>query len=303
MSGADTHYPLLRSNFTGTYIVNYLQDILPFIQHLSDRVGEQLLKDFEQVRIAEQKSDGSLVTKSDRWADEYIKTALQTEFPNFAVLTEESARTLPHTEWCWVVDPLDGTTNFARGIPIWAISLGLLHYGVPVFGFVSIPPLRHSLYGWFTEADRDHQGANAAFLNGHPLQVNSAPPLLTNLGSHLFSSCSRSLEAIPFGMHTAATTKLPAKLRMLGVASYNLLTVATGATIAAVEATPKIWDIAAAWAILQAAGAIWIPLESQPIFPLEFGKNYSDRNFPTLVVSHTELLPIFHPLVSPLLRN
>ncbi|CAN1209997.1 inositol monophosphatase family protein [Tumidithrix helvetica PCC 7403] len=273
--------------------MNYLQDILPFIQHLSDRVGEQLLKDFEQVRIAEQKSDGSLVTKSDRWADEYIKTALQNEFPDFAVLTEESARTLPHAEWCWVVDPLDGTTNFARGIPIWAISLGLLHYSLPVFGFVSIPPLRHSLYGWFTEADRDKQGVNAAFLNGHPLHVSSNAPSLTNLGSHLFSSCSRSLEAI-------ATTKLPAKLRMLGVASYNLLTVATGATIAAVEATPKIWDIAAAWPILQAAGAIWISLESQPIFPLEPGKNYSDRNFPTLVVSHTELLAVFQPLVKPM---
>jgi myo-inositol-1(or 4)-monophosphatase len=266
--------------------VNNWQDIVPFIQNLTTQVGKQLLKDFESVRVAEQKSDGSLVTKSDQWADEYIKSALQKEFPDHAVLTEESVRTLPHNEWCWVVDPLDGTTNFARGIPIWAISLGLLHYGTPVFGFVFIPPLQHSLYGWFTEKDQ------AAFLNGIPLRVHPDPP--SPLRSHLFSCCSRSLEAI-------ATTKFPAKMRMLGVASYNLLTVATGGTIAAVEATPKIWDIATAWVILQAAGATWVPLESQSIFPLELGKNYSDRNFPTLVVSHAKLLEIFQPLAAPLI--
>lgn len=265
--------------------MNNWQDIVPFIQSLTATVGDRLLEDFDQVRIAEQKSDGSLVTKSDRWADEYIKSALQQEFPTHAVLTEESARTLPQKEWCWVVDPLDGTTNFARGIPIWAISLGLLHLGTPVFGFVFVPPLQYTLYGWFTKDDR------AAFLNGIPLQVS--PDVPSSLGSHLFSSCSRSLEAM-------STTKFPAKLRMLGVASYNVLTVATGATIAAVEATPKIWDIAAAWVILQAAGAIWVPLESGPIFPLELGKNYSDRNFPTLVVSHSDLLNIFQPLAEPL---
>jgi myo-inositol-1(or 4)-monophosphatase len=91
---------------------------------------------------------------------------------------------------------------------------------------------------------------------------------------------------------------------MLGVASYNILTVAIGSTIGAVEATPKIWDIAAVWVILKAIGAIWVPLEaSQNIFPLELGKDYSSRNFPTLVVSHSQLLPMAQVIVKPFNTN
>ncbi len=258
--------------------------ILPFIQELTKQVGDRLLADFEEARVAIAKEDGSLVTKSDRWADTYIKSALEKEFPEYGVLTEESNQTLSDHEWSWVVDPLDGTTNFARGIPIWGISLGLLHFGTPVFGYVAIPPLRQNIYGW-----SDEHGS-AAFLNGTPLCLAESAP--NELGSYFFSACSRSLEKM-------GRSKFPFKLRMLGVASYNLLTVVIGSTIGAVEATPKIWDIAAVWVILKAVGAIWIPLEANPqIFPLQMGQDYSDRNFPTLVVSHRELLPIGQELTN-----
>ena len=262
------------------------QTILPFIQELTKQVGDRLLADFEQARVAIAKDDGSLVTKSDQWADAYIKSALETEFPEYGVLTEESTHILPDREWAWVVDPLDGTTNFARGIPIWGISLGLLHRGTPVFGYVAIPPLRQNIYGW-----SDDQGS-AAFLNGNPLHLAETAPDAHALGNYFFSACSRSLEKM-------GRSKFPFKLRMLGVASYNILTVAIGSTIGAVEATPKIWDIAAVWVILKAIGAVWVPLEnSQNIFPLEMGKDYSSRSFPTLVVSHPELLPMAQELTN-----
>ena len=99
-------------------------------------------------------------------------------------------------------------------------------------------------------------------------------------------------------------SKFPFKLRILGVASYNILTVAIGSTIGAVEATPKIWDIAAVWVILKAIGAIWIPLEqSQNIFPLEIGQDYSQHNFPTLIVSHPELLATGQAIVQPFYKT
>ncbi len=267
--------------------MNNWQKILPFIQELTKQVGDRLLTDFEQARVAIAKDDGSLVTKSDQWADAYIKAALEKEFPDFGVLTEESTQVLPDREWAWVVDPLDGTTNFARGIPIWGISLGLLHRGTPVFGYVAIPPLQQNIYGW-----SDEHGS-AAFLNDTPIHLASESPDPNTLGNYFFSACSRSLEKM-------GRSKFPFKLRMLGVASYNILTVAIGSTIGAVEATPKIWDIAAVWVILKAIGAIWIPLEaSSNIFPLEMGKNYSSRSFPTLVVSYSELLPMAQEIVKP----
>ncbi|MFM7887056.1 MAG: inositol monophosphatase family protein [Pseudanabaena sp.] len=267
--------------------MNKWHKILPFIQELTTQVGDRLLQDFEQARVAITKDDGSLVTKSDQWADAYIKAALEKEFPDFGVLTEESTQVLPDHEWAWVVDPLDGTTNFARGIPIWGISLGLLHRGTPVFGYVAIPPLRQNIYGW---SDKD---GSAAFLNDTPIHLASEPPDPHALGNYFFSACSRSLEKM-------GRSKFPFKLRMLGVASYNILTVALGSTIGAVEATPKIWDIAAVWVILNAIGAIWIPLEATSnIFPLEMDKNYSSRSFPTLVISHHELLPTAQEIIKP----
>ncbi len=268
-----------------------LPSILPFIQELTKQVGDRLLADFEQVRVAIAKDDGSLVTKSDRWADNYIKAALEKEFPEYGILTEESNQTLGAQEWSWVVDPLDGTTNFARGIPIWGISLGLLHHGTPVFGYVAMPPLHQNIYGW-----SDEHGS-AAFFNDTPIHLPKVSPDPNAIANYFFSACSRSLEKM-------GRSKFPFKLRILGVASYNILTVAIGSTIGAVEATPKIWDIAAVWVILKAIGAIWIPLEtSQNIFPLEMGKDYCDRSFPTLVVSHRELLPMAQEIVEPFYSN
>ncbi len=267
--------------------MNNFPAILPFIQKLTKHVGDRLLDDFEQARVAIAKDDGSLVTASDRWADAYIKAALEQEFPEYGVLTEESNQTLGDQEWSWVVDPLDGTTNFARGIPIWGISLALLHHGTPVFGYVAMPPLRQNIYGWSDGND------SAAFFNDQPIYLSEVAPDLEALGNYFFSVCSRSLEKM-------GRSKFPFKLRILGVASYNIVTVAIGSTIGAVEATPKIWDIAAVWVILKAIGAIWIPLEENPhIFPLQIGQDYSQRNFPTLVVSHHELLSVVQEIVQP----
>ncbi|MFN5966796.1 MAG: inositol monophosphatase family protein, partial [Pseudanabaena sp.] len=74
--------------------MNNWQQILPFIQELTKQVGDRLLRDFEQARVAIAKDDGSLVTKSDQWADAYIKAALEKKFPDFGVLTEESTQVL-----------------------------------------------------------------------------------------------------------------------------------------------------------------------------------------------------------------
>jgi myo-inositol-1(or 4)-monophosphatase len=271
------------------------KDTLAIVQQITQVVGEQLLTNFQQIsaqnRTASAKADGSLVTQSDRWADRTIAQMLRDKFPGYGLLSEESVQIFPSLDWCWVVDPLDGTSNFSHGIPIWAISLGLLYKGVPVFGYVHLPPLQQSFHGWFAgDVTGIAMPPDAAFLNGKQMRSVQNLPEDIPLGNHFFSCCSRSLERI-------GIAKYPCKLRMLGVASYNLLTVATGSTLGAVEATPKIWDIAAAWVITQASGAIWVPLESGSIFPLESDRNYSDRNFPTLVISNAQMGAILKPIV------
>lgn len=259
---------------------NFGTAVLAFAQTATAQAGERLLTEFGQVQAAT-KADGSLVTGSDQWADQFLRSAIAVAFPEHGVLSEEVEHRLPATDWCWVIDPIDGTTNFARGVPIWAISLGLLYQGTPVFGYVSVPPLQQSFYGFWSAPDQP----NGAFLN----QVAIQPRLDAPDGNQFFSLCARSTAVLqqPF----------PCKIRMLGSAAYNLLTVAAGMTLGAVEATPKIWDIAAVWPIVQATGAVWVPLGSTPIFPLQVGEDYGDRPYPTLVVSQPQWVETFLPQV------
>ncbi len=267
----------------------FWSELLAFAQATTHAVGHQLLQDSQTQIAADQKEDGSLVTNSDRWADAYIRAAIATTFPTHGVLTEEDSHIFPGTEWCWVVDPLDGTSNFARGIPLWGISLALLYRGYPIFGYVAMPTLGHDFYAFTSETQRLpsawSQVPQGAFRNNQALHPSLAMPSATQL----FSVCSRSLKAIkrPF----------PAKLRMMGVASYNLLSVATGSLLGAVEATPKVWDIAAVWVIVIAAKGVWVSLQTDPIFPLRSGVDYGDVAYPTLAVAHAPLVAIFQPLI------
>jgi myo-inositol-1(or 4)-monophosphatase len=264
-------------------------EIVAFAEATTARIGAQLLKDFGQAQAVE-KADGSLVTRSDRWSDEELRRAIAEAFPDHGVLSEEVEHIFPANDWCWIVDPIDGTTNFTRGIPIWGISLGLLYRGTPIFGHVYLPPLGQAFHGFWSGAsgiDCPH----GAFLNHQPIHTSAEQPS----GNQFFSLCARSTALLE--------QPVPCKIRMLGVATYNLLMVAAGIALGGVEATPKIWDIAAVWAIVQAAGGVWVALELQPIFPLEVGQNYGDRAYPTLAVSQAELVPTFQPLVQFLAKG
>jgi len=260
--------------------------ILTLTQELASQVGSQLQKDFGRVQATE-KGDGSLVTRADQWADQRLREAIAAAFPDHGLLSEEAAHTLPANDWCWIIDPLDGTTNFTQGIPVWGVSLGLLYRGTPVFGCVHLPPLGQTFHGFWQSPGQ----ADGAFLNGEPIRASTAA-----LGSNqFFSLCSRSVSLM--------AETFPCKIRMLGAASYNFLMVAAGITLGGVEATPKIWDIAAVWPIVKAAGCVWVSLEPDPIFPLQVGKDYGSRSFPTLVVSRADLVPVFQPLASTHLQK
>ncbi|ERN40974.1 archaeal fructose-1,6-bisphosphatase [Rubidibacter lacunae KORDI 51-2] len=259
-----------------------------FARALTARVGERLLA-FGDAAV-EQKADGSLVTEADLWADGEIRAAIAAEFPEHGVITEETEHLFSGTEWCWVVDPIDGTTNFTRGIPIWGTSMGLLYCGTPVFGLVHFPPLQQTFHGiWIGDSGLD--GQSGAFLNGKPIRTSPDEPS----SNHLFNACTRSTSVLQ--------PSLPCKSRVVGVCTYSFLLVATGAVLAAVEAIPKVWDIAATWAILQAAGGTFEQLGSEPVFPLQTGRDYGSQALPSLVASRPAVATVFAPLVESVWKN
>lgn len=268
-------------------MTDFWGSILAFAQGTTQELGEQLLRDFGQAR-ADEKADGSLVTSSDEWMDRQLHHRIRQTFPDHGFLSEESEHVFPSQDWCWIVDPIDGTTNFARGIPIWGTCLGLLYQGTPVFGYVHFPPIRQSFSGYWGEGmPSSLQMPVGAYLNGERIRTSTADPD----PNQLFNFCSRSMGLI--------TPDFPCKVRMLGGAAYNMLSVASGTFLGAVERTPKIWDIAAVWAIVKAAGGIWVPLDGEPDpFPVTPGEDYGRRAYRTLVVSRADLVPIFKPLMS-----
>ena len=248
----------------------------PRLSALLDRVAERQRQDFGHM-VSAQKADGSLITACDRWSDQQLVQGLQSLYPREGVLSEEGNQRVPESPAYWVVDPLDGTTNFAAGIPYWAISLARFEQGEPVLAVLDVPPLRQRIV-----AIR-HAGA---WRNGKPLQ----PPRLHSQPAGCASLCSRSIHVLQKLPHR----RFPGKIRLLGVASLNLVSVAMGQTVAALEATPKIWDLAAAWLVLSELGCPlrWLAREPGQIPP---GTDLSTCDFPVLVADCAETLEKFSP--------
>ena len=264
-------------------MIYFWEQVYNFCQQITNAIGKRLLDDFAKLEPSK-KADGSLVTQADKWADAELRNAVKYCFPTHGLLTEETEHILPANDWCWVIDPIDGTTNFTRGIPLWGISLGLLYQGTPVFGFVHYPQIQQTYHGYYFE-DTDLTGPKGSYLNNTPLRTSNAEPSQ----SHIFNICARSTEIL--------TRNFPCKIRLTGVASYNILLVASGAALGAVEATPKIWDIAGAYPILRGAGGQLIHLQPESVFPLVEGLDYGKKGFSCLSVARIDLIPIFKPLV------
>ena len=280
----DDKFTVWISTSSAPEYMEFWNQVLEVASTTAQRVGAQLLLDFGQVQGLE-KADGSLVTQSDEWADREIRSSIAKAFPTHAILSEEAEHGFTDAAWTWIIDPLDGTTNFTRGIPLWGISIGLLYHGEPAFGYVYFPPVNQTFYGyWAGSSGLDLP--TGAYLNDRSIHVSQDPPS----SNHFFSLCARSLQVWQPGF--------PCKIRMLGVATYNFLAVAAGASLGGVEATPKIWDLAAVWAILHAAGGVWISLRDEPTFPAVVGRNYGSYAMPSLIVSQSELGNLLLPFMA-----
>ena len=246
------------------------------VHQLLDRVADRQRQDFGHI-VSDVKADGSLITACDRWSDEALVEGLSDLAPGESTLSEEGEKDCPSSSAFWVVDPLDGTTNFAAGIPYWAISVARFVDGRPTEAFLEIPSLRQRIV-----AIR----GRGAWRNGKPL----SPETRLQAGSACVSLCSRAIRVL----QRRHEDPFPGKIRLLGVASLNLVSVAMGQTVAALEATPKIWDLAAAWLVLSELDCSlqWLDRDPGALTP---GQDLSDVSFPVLVASSQAELERLRP--------
>ena len=259
-------------------------DQLQAVHQLLDRVAERQRQDFGHI-ASDVKPDGSLITDCDRWSDATLLSGLAELAPGEGVLSEEGSQTVPESSAFWVVDPLDGTTNFAAGIPYWAISVARFVDGRPCEVFLDVPSLGQRIVAL---------RGRGATRNGEPLTAETRRAAT----SACVSLCSRSIRVL----QRKPDQPFPGKIRLLGVASLNLLSVAMGQTIAALEATPKIWDLAAAWLVLDELGCPIRWLDADPS-TLQAGDDLSQVSYPMLAAGSWAQLAKFLPWGEALLQR
>lgn len=217
------------------------------------------------------KSDHTVVTEADLAADRHIRNRISETFPDDGILSEEASTTFPGKKPAvWIIDPLDGTTNFSLGLHYWGVSIARLVNGYPDLGVLYFPLLDELISA---------SKGGGSFLNGVPLKVK--PPNVSKTTS-FFSCCSRTIRLYD--------VDLKYKTRVLGSAAYGLATVARGSAILAFEATPKIWDFSASWLITKEAGGLITSLKGEEPYPLVPGTNYETLSYPLLSAANPELL-------------
>ena len=245
------------------------------LDKLFELISQRQLNDFGNIS-AQNKSDGSLITTCDLWSDKTIVEGLASIAPREGVLSEEGGKTIPETNAYWIVDPLDGTTNFAAGIPYWSISVARFVNGRPQSSFLIIPTLKKKFISIKGEG---------VWLNNKKIESKK------NLSeSECVSLCSRSIKILQKNPNTI----FPGKIRLLGVSSLNLTSVAMGQTFGAIESTPKIWDIAAAWLLLEELDCYINWLGTNPL-DLAAGQDLSNVNFPLIASRSIKKLDVLKP--------
>ncbi len=217
------------------------------------QAGDFLLSGLAQAKKVDFKGEVDLVTTFDRQSEEMIFRELSAQFPAHNFLAEENIRQDNHSDFSWIVDPLDGTTNFAHGLPIFCVSIALAFKGEVVVGVV-YDPTRAELFSAI-------KGGGAA-LNGRQLGVS----LTEELDKSLLAT------GFPYDVRTSPDNNLnyfshfalrAQAIRRCGSAALDLCYTACGRFDGFWEIKLKPWDLAAGSLLVKEAGGLTTDLEGR----------------------------------------
>jgi myo-inositol-1(or 4)-monophosphatase len=220
-----------------------------------------------------------LVTEADLASERHIKELITSHYPTHDILAEESCTSVrgnPGEDYCWIIDPLDGTTNFSHGYPCYAVSIGVERKGEMVAGVI-YDPTRDELF----TAER---GAGS-MLNGEKIQVSDVDQLERAL----------VVSGFPYDVRERMDEYLPAwrifleraqGVRRLGSASIDMCCIANGRMDGFWEHGLNPWDTAAGWIIIEEAGGRVSQMDGSPF------DNYTSSLLCTNGKIHEEMLAV-----------
>ncbi len=218
------------------------------------REAGALLADYFARRVGfELKGDFDLVTEADRASEKLVIQRLTERFPDHGIVAEEGGGHDSPSRYRWYVDPLDGTTNFAHGFPIFNVTMGLEHNGEIIAGVI-YDPTRDEMFA--------AEKGSGATLNGHKISVSQAARLEDSLVATGFPSRKRHLNVnIHFYHQLAMATH---GVRRGGSAAIDLAYVACGRLEAFWEFGLNPWDLAAGTLLVTEAGGKSTDMKGKP---------------------------------------
>ncbi len=227
-----------------------------FVHRTSEiaREAGALLLPFFKRRIGfEYKGDVDLVTEADRASEKLIVSRIKAEWPSHDIMGEEGTRHVAGGEYKWYVDPLDGTTNFAHGFPVFCVSMGLEHKGELVLGVI-YDPTRDELFS--------AEKGSGTHLNGERVYVSKTTRLCESLLGTGFPSHKRHKNPNIFFYHTL--TLRSHGVRRAGSAALDLANVASGRLDGFWEFNLNPWDTAAGVVLVREAGGLVTRFDGSP---------------------------------------
>ncbi|MDH3531311.1 MAG: inositol monophosphatase [Gammaproteobacteria bacterium] len=212
------------------------------------KAGYTLIKkmvNLDKLKV-EQKGHNDYVSDADRAAELAVIATIQRHYPDHAILAEESGAA-GEADTVWIIDPLDGTTNYLHGFPVFAVSIGVQHKGRMEHGVV-YDPLRQELF----TASR----GNGAHLDGRRIRVSGQQLLERALIGTGFPFRQADLEITAYMDMLAKSIRKTSGVRRAGAAALDLCYVAAGRLDAFFETGLAAWDLAAGSLIIREAGGI-----------------------------------------------
>ena len=218
------------------------------------REAGALLSTFFERRIGfELKGDYDLVTEADRSSEKLVIERLRSSFPSHSIVAEEGGAHSGSSDYCWYVDPLDGTTNFAHGFPMYNVTLALEHAGQLIAGVVFDPE-----HDEMFSAER----GSGAFLNNRPIHVSKVARVEDALVATGFPSKKRHQDInVHFYYQLAMITH---GVRRAGAAALDLAYVASGRLDGFWEFGLNPWDMAAGTLLIEEAGGTCSDMKGGP---------------------------------------
>ncbi len=210
----------------------------------AQEAAEYLMSQFRKTRSVAHKGEIDLVTDADLVAEQLIVSRLSRQFPDHRFLAEEGHGGTTPGGYTWIVDPLDGTTNYAHGLPIFSVSLALEVAGVVEWGVVVCPCQQETFSA---------RRGGGAFLNGIPIRVSGT----ADLGASLLAT------GFPYDIRTSPCNNLDyfrrfalraLAIRRMGSAALDLCYVAAGRFDGFWELKLHPWDVAAGYLVVREAG-------------------------------------------------